>query len=112
MKSPYEILLDDKIARLRREEADKRWVKALAACRTPVWPSIMGVLLWPAFLVTIWAVEHTAKIRPFYSFAVLFFVIAVGQLVVACKRRQKAWLTLVEEGAPDLYAKLKRENIA
>ena len=112
MKSPHEVLLDDNITRLQREEKEERWVKALAACRTPVWPGLMGVIVWPALLVTILALEHTAKIRPPYYFAVLFFMIAVGQLVAACKKRHKAWITLVEEGAPELYEKLKRENLA
>jgi hypothetical protein len=108
MKSPQETLLDDNVARLRREENEKHWIALLTACKTPVWPSLMGIILWPAILVAMIAIDHSARIRPFYVFPAILFMIAFGQLVGAINKRRKAWLALINERAPELYEKLKR----
>ena len=114
MKTPHEMLLDGDVARMRREEKEKRWRTALAGCRTPIWPGFAGVIAWPAVLVAILALGKGATVRPFppfYGVAVLFFVIAVGQVIGACRRRQRAWRALIAEEAPGLYEKLKQENM-
>ena len=107
MKSPQEILLDDEIARRREDEREKRCAKALAARRAPIWPHIISIVAWPVLSVAVLLMDRSAKIQSVFIFAPAFFAGSVVQLITVCKKRQKAWLILNEEEAPELYAKVK-----
>src|SRR4051812_18994634 len=113
MKTAHEVLADDALLRLRREEEEKRLATLVSRCRTPrgQMPFIAQLILSAATIAIFVIVgNQTGDYRGVY--VGVFFAIVMLSYTWSVRRKQKAWLALIEAEAPDLFQRLKDEKIA
>jgi hypothetical protein len=108
MKSAHEILIDDKMARLDRATEEKKWAQIVSSSRTPIWPWLSGVIGWPALAVFVALFDHAKAPTIYYAGPAFFYILSVGQLVSAFKKRENGLLDAIKKDAPDLFLRLKK----
>lgn len=112
MKSPHEVLMDDQMSRWEREKNEKQWNEFLGSFRAPLWPYLISVVAWPVLVFVVLLADRSNSIfGPFLLLPVLLFVASLGQIVTISKRRQKAWLALIQTEAPELHERLVSSGI-
>ena len=114
MKTTHEVLQEITTARLRSNEADRKWAKLRRDCQSP---AVLGYT-WLGFLViVVLLVWPTLKDLPPHWIdlplgLLTTLMIAATGVVTAFRKRQKAMLEIIATEAPQLLQRLKDENIA
>ena len=114
MKSAQDILADEAITRLRLAEEEKEWDKLVRRCRYPrgLVPLAAQVTLGTVLVVVFGLISAPGDHRYTYIVAGALLFFSVPMHIFYLRRRERALLTIVQQHAPDLYARLKREDIA
>lgn len=113
MKSPHEVWMDDQMSRLEADKREKQWNGFLGSFRAPLWPYLISVVAWPVLVIVVLLADPSSRIfGPFLLLPGLLFVASLGQIVTISKRRQKAWLALIQTEAPELHARLISSGIS
>lgn len=113
MKSPHEVWMDDEMSRLEKEKREKQWNGFLGSVRAPLWPYLISVVAWPVLVIVVLLADPSSRIfGPFLLLPGLLFVASLGRIVTISKRRQKAWLALIQTEAPELHARLISSGIS
>jgi hypothetical protein len=114
MKTPHEVLQEVKVAGLRTLEEERKWAELKRQCQSPTvlvftW---FGMFLLLSLIGALWSRSHSGdwKGLPFMPLATLLLM-APG-VFIGYHRRQKALMKIIEIEAPQLFRKLKDENIA
>lgn len=112
MKSPHEILVDDRMSRWDKEKKEKQWSDIIGSCLAPLWPYLISVVAWPVLVIVVMMADHSNSLfGPFLLLPGLLFVASLGQIVTISGKRQKAWLALIEAEAPELYDRIVSSGI-
>ena len=105
--------MDDQMSRLEKEKREKQWNGFLGSVRAPLWPYLISVVAWPVLVfVVLLADRSNSLFGPFLLLPGLLFVASLGQIVTISKKRQKAWLALIQTEAPELHARLISSGIS
>jgi hypothetical protein len=115
MKTAHEVLADDAVFRMHREEEERRLAALLSRCRSPRWQMpLVAQLIMSAVFVSIFVVvgKQTGDYRGVYVVCGVFFTIGVPAHIWSLRRREKALLALIQAEAPVLFQRLKDETIA
>ena len=113
MKSPHEVWMDDQMSRWEKEKREKQWNGFLGSFRAPLWPYLISVVAWPVLVIVVLLADPSSRIfGPFLLLPGLLFVASLGQIVTISKKRQKAWLALIQTEAPELHARLISSGIS
>lgn len=115
MKTAQELLADDALFQLHREEEKRKLAALVSRCRTPrgQMPFVAQLIISGALIAVFVAVgNQTGDYRGVYLVCGLFFTIAVPSYIWSFRRREKALLALIEAEAPALFQRLKDETIA
>ena len=113
MKTAYDILADEALVRLRLDQEQKGWDSLVRCCRYPrgQGPFVAQMILAPVMVVIFAIVGSPGDFRGLLiaGGGILFPVIVVH--IYYLRRKSRAFLTLIQQHAPDLYQRLRRENI-
>jgi hypothetical protein len=115
MKTAHEVLAEDAVFRLHREEEERRLEALVSRCRTPRGRMpFVAQLIMSAALIAVFAVvgNQTGDYRGVYVVCGVFFALAVPSHIWSLRRKEKALLALIETEAPALFQRLKDETIA
>lgn len=105
--------MDDQMSRLETDKKEKQWNGFLGSFRAPLWPYLISVVAWPVLVIVVLLADNSNSIfGPFLLLPGLLFVASLGQIVAISKRRQKAWLALIQAEAPELHARLVSSGIS
>jgi hypothetical protein len=115
MKTADEVLADDSIVRMHREEEERTWMTLVKRCRTPrgQTPFLAQFIMSIALIAVFAFIGHqTGDYRGIYIVAGVFLLICVPVHLWNLRGRDKALFAMIEQEAPQLYRRLKDEKIA
>lgn len=115
MKTAHELLADETLVRLHRDEEEKKWetlVRRYRSSRRQM-PFLAQFIMTIALLAVFTVIgRQTGDYRGIYVVAGAFLFIGVPIRLWNLRKRERALLAMIAQEAPQLYRRLKNESIA
>ena len=113
MKTAHDILADEALGRLRRDQEQSDWDNLVRYSRYPRGqvPFMAQMILAPLLVVIFSMVGLPGDHRSFLVVGAGLLFVAIVVHVYYLRRKSRALVSLIQQHAPDLHQRLRRENV-
>ncbi len=110
MKSAHEILLEERVLRLRREEEVRKADRLIAEANSSIVVPAAIVVLWLVLMAVVALNSTFEDSKRFFPLGGMFLFITCGQLASTLFRRKRALRRLIRERCPEIDAALQHRK--